>query len=35
MSQRFKISLFRVHGAHALSALELQKAVYPYTGPEA
>jgi hemolysin activation/secretion protein len=30
---RFLISLFRVHGAHALNALEVQTAVYPFLGP--
>jgi hemolysin activation/secretion protein len=34
MASRFMISEYRVHGAHALSALEIEAAVYPFLGPE-
>ncbi len=34
MPDQFVILLYRVHGAHALSPLEVQTAVYPYLGPD-
>lgn len=34
MPARFMIAEYRVHGAHALSSLEVETAVYPYLGPK-
>ena len=33
MPSQFMIAEYRIHGAHALSELEIEAAVYPYLGP--
>jgi len=33
MPSRFMISEYRIHGAHALTTLEIEAAVYPFLGP--
>jgi hypothetical protein len=33
MPSQFMISEYRVHGAHSLTPLEIETAVYPYLGP--